>query len=138
MEFDLEEFRPVLAGHEESIAVRVVGDAVQHIGLPFHDIRGCEQTGEVDGADDAAVMRIDAHYPIGLPDVGIELPFYPLQLVQILDGLALERYLNPPGRQERLRIQRANLRAAVAHQELFAVLRQRPAFSLVPEFLQQL
>src|SRR5580704_19028716 len=86
VEFYLEEFRPVLAGHEQSIALRVVGDAVEHVGLPLYDIRGCEQAGQIDGADDAAVMRIDTHDPIGLPDVGIELAFYPLQLVQILDG----------------------------------------------------
>src|SRR5712664_4947958 len=130
VECDLEEFRPILAGDEEAIAVRVVGDAVQHIGLPFHDIRGCEQAGQVDRADDVAVMRIAADYPIGLPDVGIELPFHPFQLVQILDRFALERDLNPPDWNERLRIQQANLRTTVAHQDLFAVLCQSPTFSV--------
>src|SRR5262245_20154938 len=66
-ELDLEQFRPVLARHEEPIARRVVRNAVQHVGATAIGRR--EKPGEIDPAGHLAGCGIDAADAVSLPDV---------------------------------------------------------------------
>src|SRR4030095_901974 len=70
---DLEQLRPELAGDEQPIALRIVGDAVEHaVGRTF---AGCEQPAQVDVPQDTAGRWRYARDVIGGPDVGEHLTF---------------------------------------------------------------
>src|SRR5947209_138601 len=68
LQLDLEKFRPELAGHEESVALLVVGDAVQD-GFLVRDIAGFEQPRHVNPAVDAPGLWVNAYDAVVVPDV---------------------------------------------------------------------
>ena len=102
--------RPQLAGDEQAIAGGVVGDPVQHVGAGALGRR--QQAGQIDPAGDAAVLRRDARDPLGLPDVGEDLPLHVFELVEPLDRAVRVADRDAPGLLQRRGIDEAQLRAS--------------------------
>ena len=110
----------------------VVGDAVRHAS----DRRrgpGGHQAGEVDPAGHMAVGRVDAGDVVGEPDVGQDLALHPLQLVERLHRYVVggdgEAALLPQSDG----VEEAQLRGAVARDQLVAVAGQRPSLAGIGE-----
>src|SRR5271165_4265399 len=135
---NLEQLRPVLSRDEQPVVLGVVGNAVQDIRPSLHDVFWLEETGQVDGADHAAAARVDAHDPVRLPYVGIDLPLHPFQFIHVAQGLAVEGDLHSAGFLKRLGIEESKLRSSVAHDDLRAIARQSPPLTLVLELSLQL
>ena len=79
-QFDLEYAGPQFTGHEQTFAICVVGDSVQH-GARRDVIDRAQKTLEVDPADYFAALGRDACDPIGLPYVRENLSLDKLQFV---------------------------------------------------------
>src|SRR5581483_12085909 len=114
-EFDLEDLRPQLTGHEEPIAGGVVGDAVENIRL--RGLARRQQATKVDVGLDGAGRRIDPRDEVGLPYVGEHLALHELELVEVLEGRAGRRDLDAPPLGERRRIEEPEVFGAVAHDQ---------------------
>ena len=82
---DLEELRPIFAGHKDSFRLRVIGDAIQDV-CPRNTIRRRKQTSQIDPARNPPRMRGEPHDPIGQPDIGPDLPFDILKFIEPLDA----------------------------------------------------
>src|SRR5690625_993694 len=94
----------------------VVGDAVQDIvGGVGQRVGPGTQTGQVDPADHFAAGRVDARDAMGQPDVGVDLTLDPFQFVDVFDGLAVGGDGDVTDLTQRVRIQNADGRRAVAH-----------------------
>ena len=130
---DLEQLGPELARHEQALAGRVVGDAVEHVGVVGDEVLLRQQALQVDPADDLARLRVDACDAIRLPEVGVDLAFHPLELVDLVDRLAECGDVDAVGLDQRLRVEEADVGGAVAHHHLRVVVRQAPALAGVAE-----
>src|ERR1019366_4070833 len=97
------------------------------------DVGGGEQAGEMDPADDFAGFGIDAGDAVGLPDVGEELAFDPLQLIEVLDRFAFVSDSEAVFFFERVRVPYADLRGAVVHVDDLAVGGHGPALAGILE-----
>ena len=131
-DFDFEEFAPSFACHEDTFRGRVVGDAVQYVGIRG-DLFVREQAAQVDDPFDNAAGGVDDDDLVGDIDVGPDLPVDPLQFVEQLyrgtpEG-ARPAALHPKG----FRIEDAQVFAAVAHIEPLAVGREAPSFARIGE-----
>ena len=84
-DFDFEEFAPSFACHEDTFRGRVVGDAVQYVGIRG-DLFVREQAAQVDDPFDDAAGGVDDDDLVGDIDIGPDLPVDPL-----LDGRHLGR-----------------------------------------------
>src|SRR5215212_7277780 len=69
-QLDFVDARPPLAGDEQAVALRIVGDAVQHVSA--WGLAAIEQAGQIDPAGDLAGPGRDAGDSFGLPDVGVD------------------------------------------------------------------
>ena len=114
--------------------LRVPGDAVQHVvGRVVQLLRLRAQPGQLDPADHLAAGRIDARDARGEPYVREDFALHPFQLVDVLQRLAVCRHVDPTGLLERVGIEDADHRRAVAHVEPLAVAGERPAFAGIGE-----
>src|SRR6185369_14319116 len=84
LEFNFKKSRPEFSGDEESTACLIVSDAVQH-GLVVLHVAGRQQTSQINPARNAAGLRVDRHYPVVVPDVGVDFAVDVLELVQLVD-----------------------------------------------------
>src|SRR5689334_3875339 len=84
LEFNFKKSRPKFSGDEEPIACLIVSDAVQH-GLFVRHVAGRQQTGQVNPARNTAGLRVDRHYPVVVPDVGVDFAVDVLEFVQLFD-----------------------------------------------------
>ena len=131
-DFDFEEFAPSFACHEDTFRGRVVGDAVQYVGIRG-DLFVREQAAQVDDPFDDAAGGVDDDDLVGDIDIGPDLPVDPLQFVEQLYRGTPEgdrhAALHPKG----FRIEDAQIFAAVAHVEPLAVGREAPSFARIGE-----
>src|SRR5215212_479305 len=128
----LEQLRPVLAGDEQTVAFGIVGDAVQHaVGIAVGILDG--QLGEVDPALHRAALRVDPGDAVAHPDVGVDFALHIFELVEALDRFAAKRDPDPLALRHRRRIEEAQLAGAVAHDDVLAVLGERPALAGIAE-----
>ncbi len=74
----------MFAGDEETVALGVVGDAVED-GLGVDLLVGRQEAGAVDPVDDVAVVGIDAGDAVGVPDVGVDDAIDVFELVELID-----------------------------------------------------
>src|SRR6185437_12282626 len=88
---------------------------------------------QIDPGNDRAGVRIDARYAIRLPDVGQNRPLKPFQLVELIYGPASSGHMDAAQFMQGLRIQDAQLRCAVAHDDLAVITGQRPTFTRILE-----
>src|ERR1700739_1521021 len=132
-DFDFEQLWPELSSDEQVIARGGVGDAVEH-GAAFVQFAFVDDGAEVDESENFSRVRRDARDVVGLPDVGVDFAVDVFQFVQILDGAAVGvDYLEAANHAKRLRIEKAERRSSVAHDELRGVVRQSPTLALVIE-----
>src|SRR5215471_8973404 len=129
---NFKEFWPIFPGKEEAIVRGIVGDAVHDIEVRA-EVGGLEHTGEVDDANDFARGGINPHDIIGLPDVGEDLAFDVLQLVEVSDGLAIESDGDGAFDVEGGGIEKAESVGAVAEDKRLAVGGEAPTFAVVSE-----
>src|SRR5437667_12489352 len=87
---NLEQLRPPLPGDEEPVIHRVVGDAVEDIGVRALAWR--QQAVEIDVAGDSPRVGRDARDVVGLPDVREDLSLRDLELVQTPQRRAAGRH----------------------------------------------
>ena len=132
-QFDLEELGPSLAGHEQAVALGVVGDAVEDVGLVVA-IGGCQQAAGVDPADHFAGSGVDAGDAIGLVDVGVDFALHPFEFVQFGDRPAIGGDGNAAGFLEGFGIPEAQFGGAIAHDDALAIGGEPPAFAGVGKF----
>ena len=82
-DFDLEEPRPQLSGHEQAISRSVVGNPVQDcLGtqpIPRH------QASQINPGRNLSRLRRNPRDPIRMPDVGVDLAADVLELIQVSD-----------------------------------------------------
>src|SRR5438270_10604217 len=83
---DLEKFRPQLARHEQSVALLVVGDAVQD-SLLVRDLSRLEQARHVNPAVDAPRLRVNADDAVVVPDVCENLALDVFKLIDLFERL---------------------------------------------------
>src|SRR5690606_681310 len=79
-------------------------------------------------------LRIDPRDQRRHPDVRVDLAIHPFQLVEPVDRRAIVADVDPPPLLQRRGIEEAQLVAAVAHDDLAAILGEAPAFALVAPF----
>ena len=97
------------------------------------DRRG-QQAAAVDPTDHFAGVRVDAHDPVGLPDVGIDLALDPFQFVEFGQRAAVVGDGDAAGFLQCFGIPETHFGGAVAHDDALAVGGQAPAFAGVGEF----
>src|SRR3990167_4031080 len=86
---DLEQLRPPFAGDEQAFAACVPGDAVQDVVVRVQARILGDQGRQVDEGFHDAGLGIDAGDAVGLPQVGEDLAVDPLQLVDLVQRLAV-------------------------------------------------
>lgn len=131
-QLDFEDIRPKFSGHEHAFPGCIVSDAIEHIFGPVA-VHRAQQAGQINPAGDLAGRWGDSCNPVGLPDVGKQLAFHPLQFVEVVDGLACVTDLDPALFRQSLRVPNANLIRAVVHEDTGCVMGQSPAFARVGE-----
>src|SRR5262245_4762086 len=129
LDANLEQRRPQLAGDEEAVPDWIVSDAVQD-GIGELRRHGGEP-GEIDPADYAPGGRFDHGNAIGKPDVGVDQAVHELELVQVIDVAVAILHLHATDLRQRLRIEEAKRRRAVAQDESGTVVRKPPPFATV-------
>lgn len=122
--------RPVFSGDEEVAGFGIVGDAVEDLGaVGWYEL--VAEAGEVEPAGDFAVSSGNAGDALGLIDIGEDLAVDVFELVELVDGVGAvgdgESFLDG----EILGAAEGELVAAVAHDEVGAVVSEAPAFALV-------
>src|ERR1043165_7409825 len=128
LEFYLEKSRPEFSGDEESIACLIVSDAVQH-GLFVVNVAGRQQAIQINPARNAAVLRIDRHYSVVVPDVGVDFAVDVLEFVQLFDWQIAVEYCDGLCDLKAVRVEKSDAVRAVADDERMAVGRKAPAFA---------
>ena len=120
-----------LAGHEQAIASRVVSDAVEDV-LGGGSDRPAD-AGQIEPRGHPSRVRRDDGDAIGGPDVGVHLALHQLELIEFVDRLVAVLDDDASGLAQRLGIEKAEGRRAVAHDQATCVVRQSPPFAGVSE-----
>jgi hypothetical protein len=84
---DLEDIRPQFSGDEETLAARVVSDAIKD-GFVTGELVAGHEAFEVDPAKDATGCGRDAGYAVGVPDVRVDFAVDEFEFVELTDRLA--------------------------------------------------
>ena len=71
-----------------------------------------------------------------VPAIGVDLAFDELKLVELVDGAAMIADGDGASHGERIRIHEAKGGRAVAHNKMFSVPGETPAFAVVVEFAE--
>src|ERR1700741_334729 len=77
----LKKLWPFFPGDEETIGGRIVGDAIEHVGLGSAIGVG-QQAVEINDAKDAPGGGIDASDGLALPDIGVNLALDELEFIE--------------------------------------------------------
>ena len=131
-ESDLVDFGPAFSGDEECLALRIVGDAVEHVVGMSDGFLGVDAR-EVECSKDLARSRIDANDAIGLPDVGKNFAFDEFEFVELIDVISSVHNGNFTRDAKAFGVDELELGGAIAHDQMSAIIGEAPAFALVTE-----
>jgi len=122
----------LFAGDEETVALSVVSDAIEH-GFSVNLLVGGQEAGAVDPVEDVAVVGIDADDAVGVPDVGVDDAIDVFELVELVNEGGAVVDDNVAGLGKVGGIAEAEGRGAVAGDELGSGAGDAPAFAVVVE-----
>src|SRR4051812_24211276 len=109
----------------------IIGNTVQYAFGPRRPFAVGHQRGQINDPRDIPPHGINHDQHVGVPDVGVDPALDPFQLVDLGNRLTVIRYGDAPGLLQSFRVQEAQIRRAITHDEPLTVLRDRPSFALV-------
>ena len=136
-DLDFEQFWPKLSPNKKPISGRVISNAVKN-GARAFKFALVDDSAQVDPPEDLSGARRDANDSLSLPDIGVDLTVDVFQFVQIVDRPAgLIGNMDASCLAKRFRIEKAEIRSSLAHNQVCAIMSQTPSFARVCKRSQQ-
>lgn len=122
----MKQFRPEFSGDKQAFPHLIPGNAIEHIR--FQRFFRREQACEIDPAGHFASHRIDAHYAVGAPDIGVYLAAYIFQFIELGKRFPFQTdrdRCNPFSRGGSQSVEHGR---AITHDQVFTIACKPPAF----------